>query len=203
MPEDKELSKLMTHKGFPLRVLRTVAVALLAIFLLKIVDVFFPDLGGIHGPLYLWLYPVYLLFLIYSLIRAKSVGIIANALILTVLIFVTVSKVYFKTTPLVEMARLHLFSARYQKCAAAAIPIDDKTALGLCDTHDRVMFFDGIAYDSSDEISLPAGSRSAAWKNAARNQKHDASFKQFRFTATRIGDHFYYVNFEMGSRPDF
>ena len=177
----------------------TTAVAVLALFALKIVDVFFPTPKA-NGPMYFWLYPTDFLFLIYCLIRPKRWSVLGPFVVLVMLFVGTASGIYFKTTPWFEAQKLKVFASRYDECRISAIPINEKTAVKLCDNYDRVGYFDGIAYDSSDEIAQPPRMRSISWWKAAFRQKPGGILVEFPFTVFSLGNHYYYVSLDDQSR---
>lgn len=184
------------------QVVLLVTIAALAFVGLKVIDVFFPG-PKVNGPKYFWLYPACLLLVLYSIIRSKKCTPISSIIIFFLLLEVTWSGFYFYITPWIESWKVKTFSAHYKECRDLAVSANNKVSLRLCEAFDRGAYFDGIAYDSSDEISLGTYQRSSAWWQEVRSRNANDMFMMFAFDATPLGANFYYVKFDpSSSSPD-
>jgi hypothetical protein len=97
----------------------------------------------------------------------------------------------------IGVIRLHLFSQ--SACIRSATTLGDGEAFAICVDH-----FDSLAstsnlivYDSTGEVALRAGKQSDNWKKVVSRLKSPFGSEDMTFTARKIADHFYSVDFSL------
>jgi hypothetical protein len=94
------------------------------------------------------------------------------------------------------LAKLRVFSDRYDACKSSAFPVGNSAFLKVCDVANRGAYADGILYDSGDEIAKPPAKRRSLWWKVALC--HDGFFDQEVFDVHRLDGHFYYIKYDFG-----
>jgi hypothetical protein len=138
---------------------------------------------------------IYLLIAIYALIRAQYARVLSLVLPHIAIAGILFTLTFIKKTTgvnLIDLARLHLFSQG--DCINSAASLGDGKVFGVClAQHDNIFVTSNlIIYDSSDQIMLPPGQRSAEWNRIASRM---TPLGEFEFKAHSMGDHFYDAEF--------
>ncbi len=128
-------------------------------------------------PIYLWRCLLLLVFCLLVALTTRSTRVAAwmgAFLGIYIATNAVIEKNFFsQTKPFVESIKITLFNKKYQACALSAIDVGNGRKLAVCEKHfydqgDAVGgTTDEIIYDSSDQITLPQGQRSAEWQKAA------------------------------------
>jgi hypothetical protein len=150
------------------------------------------------GTVSFLLFGIFLLRSIYYLFRARYVEAFSYVLphIAFVLILASVGVAgRLAGSDIQDVVRLKLFSQT--ACIQSAMDLGHGAAFGVCVWHhdDLSVTANLIVYDSSDEIALPAESRSLEWTKVASRL---SLVGQLNFRARRMVDHFYDVDFFEG-----
>src|ERR1700729_3332459 len=73
----------------------------------------------------------------------------------------------------------------------ALLPADDKPRVAVFDWGGMIWSSRGVVYDESDEIALPLGQQSAAWRDRAG----ETELRCRHWHEDRLWSHYYLVNF--------
>ena len=89
-----------------------------------------------------------------------------------------------------DLIHFEMVQSRYL-AELATMPKTAEPKLVIFDWGGWITMSNGVVYDESDEVALPAGQRSPAWKARANDTELNCS----AYAVRAIGDHFYLADF--------
>jgi hypothetical protein len=158
-----------------------------------------PALAGPAFPMSLVVILVCCLSALYFLFRRKFINAFSVIAALVVVMLLLVSPV---GRAIMTETKLYVFKSQsHTECIASAIEWENGKKLGLCEKidHGASGYTDAYLYDSSDEITKPAGERAPHWRDLAKGFVSDFGGDGQFITITPMGNHLYFVRVDVSS----